>query len=125
MPKLRFILPWKTEEAHAKPSQSILEVGKAAHIPLGHMCGGVCACSTCHVWVRRGADSLPAPDISELDQLEYAFGLKPHSRLACQALVGEEELVVVVTEESLKANFSENPEEARRLREEGVWGLKK
>jgi len=125
MPKLRFILPWKTEETHGKPSQSILEVGKAAKIPLGHMCGGVCACSSCHVWVRRGADSLPEPDIAELDQLEYAFGLKPSSRLACQALIGEEELEVVVTQESLKAYFTENPEEARRLQAEGVWPLKK
>ena len=121
MPKLRFVLPWTTEETHAPPSQSILEAAKAANVPLGHMCGGVCACSTCHVWVRRGADSLPPPEISELDQLEYAFGLKPSSRLACQALVGEEELEVVVTEESLKAYGAENPDEARKLQEKGLW----
>jgi 2Fe-2S ferredoxin len=121
MPKLSFILPWGTKEAHGNPTQSILEVGKSAKVPLGHMCGGVCACSSCHVWVRRGADSLPPPEMEELDQLEYAFNLKPHSRLACQALVGEEALEVVVTEESLKAYFSENPDEARSLKEEGLW----
>ncbi|MCL2013247.1 MAG: 2Fe-2S iron-sulfur cluster-binding protein [Cystobacterineae bacterium] len=121
MPKLRFILPWTTKEAHGEQGQSILEVGQKAQVPLGHMCGGVCACSTCHIWVRRGADSLPEPEIAELDQLEYGFDLKPCSRLACQALVGEEELEVVVTEESLRAYFSENPEEARKGREEGFW----
>jgi 2Fe-2S ferredoxin len=125
MPKLRFILPWTTQESHGEQGQSILEVGQAAQVPLGHMCGGVCACSTCHVWVRRGADSLPPPEIAELDQLEHGFGLKPHSRLACQALVGEEELEVVVTEESLKAYFSENPDEARTWREAGLWPSEK
>ncbi|MCL2179260.1 MAG: 2Fe-2S iron-sulfur cluster-binding protein [Proteobacteria bacterium] len=117
MPQIRFILPWATQETHAHPGQSILEVGKAANVPLGHMCGGVCACSTCHIWVRQGADSLPQPEVAELDQLEHAFGLKPHSRLACQALVGEEALEVVLTEESLKAYFSENPDEACKLRD--------
>jgi hypothetical protein len=63
--------------------------------------------------------------MKELDQLEYAFNLKPHSRLACQALVGEEALEVVVAEESLRAYFSENPGEAQRLKEEGLWPAKK
>jgi len=122
MPKISFLLPWATLETYAERGQNILEVGKAAQVPLGHMCGGVCACSTCHVWVRQGADSLPPPEMAELDQLESAFDLKPHSRLACQALVGEEALEVVVTEESLKAYFSENPDEACKLADKTPMG---
>ncbi len=65
---------------------SILDVALAAGIPLDHACGGVCACSTCHVIVRKGLESCNEPTEDELDQLEEARGLTTESRLGCQCV---------------------------------------
>ena len=65
---------------------SILEIVLGHELELDHACGGVCACSTCHVIVRQGFDSMPEASDDELDQLDNARGLTPHSRLACQAV---------------------------------------
>ena len=56
-------------------------------MPLEHECGGVCACTTCHVWVRQGAENLSAPEHDELDRLDMAADLELCSRLGCQAVV--------------------------------------
>jgi 2Fe-2S ferredoxin len=55
-----------------------------------------CACTTCHVIVREGYASLEEPDELEDDYLDKAWGLEPDSRLSCQAIVAEEELVVEI-----------------------------
>ncbi|MBI5361700.1 MAG: 2Fe-2S iron-sulfur cluster binding domain-containing protein [Planctomycetes bacterium] len=65
---------------------SILEIAMGHHVDIDHACGGVCACSTCHVVVRKGLESLQEPTDAELDQLDNARGLTPNSRLACQAV---------------------------------------
>lgn len=65
---------------------SILDIALAHDIPLDHACGGVCACSTCHVIVRKGGDSCNEPTEDEEDQLEEARGLTIHSRLGCQTV---------------------------------------
>src|SRR5437868_621870 len=65
---------------------SILEIALGHDIEVDHACGGVCACSTCHVVVREGFDSIPPATEDEEDQLDNAPGLEPHSRLACQAV---------------------------------------
>jgi 2Fe-2S ferredoxin len=65
---------------------SILDVALAHGIHLDHACGGVCACSTCHVIVRQGLESCNAPTDEELDELEEARGLTTESRLGCQCV---------------------------------------
>jgi 2Fe-2S ferredoxin len=55
-----------------------------------------CACTTCHVVVREGFDSLDESDEDEDDLLDKAWGLEPDSRLSCQVIVGEEDLVIEI-----------------------------
>ncbi len=76
---------------------SILALALANHIQLDHACGGVCACSTCHVRVTAGKQSIPAASDDEEDMLDMAAGLTLDSRLACQAVPdGSCDLVVEV-----------------------------
>ncbi len=67
-------------------SGSILDLAYAAGVELDHSCGGVCACSTCHVIVRKGLESCNEAAEEELDQLEEARGLTIESRLGCQCV---------------------------------------
>ncbi|MFT6519688.1 MAG: 2Fe-2S ferredoxin [Candidatus Azotimanducaceae bacterium] len=55
-----------------------------------------CACTTCHVVVREGFDTLEPSDELEDDLLDKAWGLEPDSRLSCQVLVGDEDLVIEI-----------------------------
>jgi len=71
---------------HGKPG-SILDIAIQKGIRLEHNCGGNCACTTCHVIVRAGADNLSEMDESEEDKLDQAPGLTPYSRLGCQSVV--------------------------------------
>lgn len=75
---------------------SLLDAAEAAGVDLPSNCGGVCACTTCHVWVERGLESLSEIEEREDDKLQEAAGLSPRSRLACQAKVGGEDVVVRV-----------------------------
>jgi 2Fe-2S ferredoxin len=76
---------------------SILDIALANGIDLDHACGGVCACSTCHCIVREGTESLSDMSDCEEDELSYAPGLTPKSRLGCQAVPnGGRNLVVEV-----------------------------
>ena len=65
---------------------SLLEIALGHEIDIDHACGGVCACSTCHVILREGSESCNEPTDAELDQLDNAPGLEPESRLACQVV---------------------------------------
>ncbi len=65
---------------------SILDIALASGIDIDHACGGVCACATCHVVVREGFESLSPASDDEEDMLDTAPGLKPTSRLSCQAI---------------------------------------
>jgi 2Fe-2S ferredoxin len=65
---------------------SILDIAHGADVPLDHSCGGVCACSTCHVIVKKGLESCNEATEDELDQLEEARGLTTESRLGCQCV---------------------------------------
>jgi 2Fe-2S ferredoxin len=65
---------------------SILEIALGHDIAIDHACGGVCACSTCHVILREGSQSCNEPTDDELDMLDQAPGLEPESRLGCQAV---------------------------------------
>ena len=78
--------PEKLPEKHDGLAGSILRIALEHGIEIDHACGGVCACSTCHVVVREGSNSLNEALDEEEDQLENAPGLKSTSRLACQAV---------------------------------------
>ncbi len=65
-------------------------------IEIEHACEMSCACTTCHVIVREGFDSLNEPQEKEEDLLDMAWGLEANSRLSCQAVVDEEDLVVEI-----------------------------
>ena len=65
-------------------------------IEIEHACEKSCACTTCHVIVREGFDSMEESDELEDDMLDKAWGLEPESRLSCQAVVGDEDLVVEI-----------------------------
>jgi ferredoxin, 2Fe-2S len=71
---------------HGRPG-SLLDVAKAFSVPLEHACGGNCACTTCHVIVKAGAQNLSEMEDDEIDRLDTAWDLTPDSRLACQAVV--------------------------------------
>jgi len=76
---------------------SILEIALGNGVEIDHACGGVCACSTCHVVVRKGIESIPEATDDENDQLDNAPGLTPQSRLACQSVPdGTQDLVVEI-----------------------------
>ncbi|MBX3357732.1 MAG: 2Fe-2S iron-sulfur cluster binding domain-containing protein [Phycisphaeraceae bacterium] len=68
----------------AAPGQNLLEVALGAGINIEHACGGVCACSTCHVHVTAGMSNLSEPTEAEEDRVEEAPGLQRDSRLSCQ-----------------------------------------
>ena len=65
-------------------------------IEIDHACEKSCACTTCHVIVRQGFDSLAEPTELEEDLLDQAWGLEAESRLSCQARVGDADLVVEI-----------------------------
>src|SRR3954464_1449059 len=71
---------------HGKP-ESILDIAMNHDIFLDHACGGVCACTTCHVHVKAGATGLSEPEDLELDRMDTAPGLQLNSRLGCQAVI--------------------------------------
>ncbi len=80
----------------AQVGDSICEALLAHGIEIEHACDMACACTTCHVIVRQGYDSLASPEEEEEDLLDRAWGLEPQSRLACQAIVGRQDLVVEI-----------------------------
>ncbi len=85
----------------AKPGTSICETLLANDIEIEHACDMVCACTTCHVIVREGFNSLNEPDENEEDMLDRAWGLSPQSRLSCQAIVANTALVVEIPKYSI------------------------
>ena len=78
--------PAKFPYGHIGRDGSLLAIAEEAGVEVNHSCGGVCACSTCHVIVRKGLESMQEASEDELDQLDNARGLTPQSRLACQAV---------------------------------------
>ena len=80
----------------AAPGSSICDALLEHDIEIEHACEKSCACTTCHVVIREGFESLDEADEVEEDLLDKAWGLEPTSRLSCQALVGETPLVVEI-----------------------------
>ncbi len=103
--RIRFLPMDKTVEVDSaqlsKPHDgqpgAILQIAQDNGIDIDHACGGVTACSTCHVIVREGAQSIPGASDDEEDMLDNAPGLTLQSRLACQAVPdGSVDLVVEI-----------------------------
>jgi 2Fe-2S ferredoxin len=80
----------------AERGESICEALLRNDIGIEHACEMSCACTTCHVVVREGYDSMEEPDELEDDYLDKAWGLEPESRLSCQAIVDDEDLVIEI-----------------------------
>ena len=80
-------------EHHGKP-MSFLDVAENHGVFLDHACGGVCACTTCHLWIQDQACISPADD-DELDRLDMAADLQLNSRLGCQVQITKPGKVVV------------------------------
>jgi 2Fe-2S ferredoxin len=75
----------ETKELTLAVGQSILDAALKQGVELDHACGGVCACSTCHIKVKQGFDCFGEATDDELDQLDEARDVGLDSRLACQA----------------------------------------
>ena len=97
MPKVTFIKDGKEttvefehgklEYQHHGLPQSFLDVAMNFGIPLEHACGGSCACTTCHLIIRKGSENLSEEQDNELDRLDTAWDLTTSSRLGCQAVI--------------------------------------
>ena len=75
---------------NVEADQSILEIAEDNNIHLNHNCGGVCACSTCHVYIEDGEDYLEEISDKEEDFIDRAINPRINSRLACQCILLEE-----------------------------------
>jgi 2Fe-2S ferredoxin len=112
MAKVRFID--QNIEIEVPLGSSILDAARKVDAPEGSACGGVCACSTCHVYVEEGAALLSAAEEDEEDILDKAFDVRMSSRLGCQAKLEREGLVAVrISRESLDAFYNEHPDHVR------------
>jgi len=80
-----------------EPDQSILEVALKNDIDLHHNCGGVCACSTCHVYLEQGEDLVEELSDKEEDFIDRAINPRLNSRLSCQCVLQEGGGNIVVT----------------------------
>lgn len=80
----------------AEPGTTICDAALKNGVSIEHACEKSCACTTCHVYVREGFDSLEESDELEDDMLDKAWGLDPDSRLSCQATIADEDLVVEI-----------------------------
>ncbi len=87
----------------AKPGHSILEIALLNNINLHHNCGGVCACSTCHVYIEKGEEFIDEINDKEEDFIDRARNPRINSRLGCQCLLLEDsgEIEVIVLDQSL------------------------
>lgn len=109
MPRVVFIE--QGLETEVKVGTSILDAARQAHAPEGDACGGVCACSTCHVYVEEGEELLSEASEDEEDILDKAFDVRMNSRLGCQAKLERDGLVRVrISKESLDAYANEHPD---------------
>lgn len=85
----------------AAEGDNLLETALEAGVEIEHACAGVCACTTCHVVIQEGFDSLNESSEAEDDLLDKAWGVTLDSRLSCQCYLGKEDLVVEIPKYSL------------------------
>jgi 2Fe-2S ferredoxin len=123
MPKLTIYDPRgeKVAEGEVPAGKSLLEASAELGAKHGSACGGVCACSTCHCWVKKGFESLSDMNDDESDILDRAYDVKPSSRLGCQAVLDSQDVVYQITEESEKTWYDEHPKERHEAEAKGLW----
>ena len=98
---------------HGLPG-SILDICMGNGIELDHACGGVCACSTCHVYVKEGLETCNPGTEAEEDQLDEAYALKPNSRLGCQCVPdGSKDIVIEIP--TVNRNLAREPHGAESM----------
>ena len=85
----------------APTGKSVCDIMLENDIEIEHACDRVCACTTCHVIVREGFQTLNPPSDDEEDMLDKAWGLEPNSRLSCQVIIGTKDLVVEIPKYSI------------------------
>ena len=88
-------------EISAPAGTSICEALLDNKINIEHACDMSAACTTCHVVVRAGFNSLNEPDETEEDLLDRAWGLEPNSRLSCQAILAQADVTVEIPKYSI------------------------
>ena len=84
------------KQIEAPSGTSICEALLDNHIDIEHACEMSCACTTCHVIVREGFNSLNEAEEGEEDLLDRAWGLEPQSRLSCQAILAQENVTIEI-----------------------------
>jgi 2Fe-2S ferredoxin len=116
MPKVRF--EPDGIEIEVPVGTSILEASQKARAQVGSACGGVCACSTCHVYVKQGLEVLEAASEREEDIMDKAFDVRATSRLGCQSKILRDATVVVeISRESRQAFLDEHPDIREALKQ--------
>ncbi len=116
MPKIRF--QPEEVEVDVAVGTTILDAARARGAQVGSACGGVCACSTCHVYVKEGLEDLSEAGEREEDIMDKAFDVRANSRLGCQAQLRKDRLYVVeVSRECRQAFLDEHPEVRQALAE--------
>jgi len=113
MATITFIDPEGTRSVvEAEPGKTLLEIAEENDIKVGSACGGVCACSSCHCYIREGLDSLEEMEEVEEDRLDMGFDVRPYSRLGCQVKLPDEpvDMRVEISEESIDTWYNEHPE---------------
>jgi len=100
MPKITFLPHSKIcpqgKVIEAPTGMTICDAALGAGLAIEHACEKACACTTCHVIVRAGSESLESATEKEEDMLDKAWGLEPQSRLSCQAKIADQDLVVEI-----------------------------
>ena len=112
MARVRFLALGRSWDVEMPVGATLLQASKECHAPEGDACGGVCACSTCHVYVSKGRDLLSEAEEEEEDILDKAFDVRAGSRLGCQSKIAKDgEIECEITRESLDAFYNEHPQE--------------
>lgn len=88
MPKVMFLPVGR--EIEVAEGETVLDAALDNDIDLNHQCGGNCVCSTCHIVVERGYETLEAPDEDEIEMLEEVDDLTETSRLSCQCIISSD-----------------------------------
>ena len=89
------------KEISAPAGTSICEALLDNQVNIEHACDMVCACTTCHVIVREGLQSLNEIEEGEEDMLDRAWGLEPNSRLSCQAILAQQDVTIEIPKYSI------------------------
>jgi 2Fe-2S ferredoxin len=90
----------ETKTFEAETGETILEVAMENDIELHHNCGGVCACTTCHIYVNQGMEHLKELSDREEDFIDRAINPKLHSRLACQCDILHGDVTITIPDQS-------------------------